>query len=163
MMDKTGTSSNLSAMAGRIKAAVIVLTALSCLPGGLAGQSYAGAVQDANAGRYGQTIELNRLPAKGKTTVVDLYSPLCPPCMRLAPLLEQLAQKRSDLAIKKVNIQRPEVQGKIDWQSPLAQQLGLHAIPHFMIFNAKGGLESQGKEATKQVIVWLQEAGLIGK
>ena len=92
-----------------------------CLLWGLVGQSYAGAVQEANAGRDGQTIDLKKLPVQGKITVVDFFSQYCPPCMQLAPLLEQLAQKRSDLAIKKVNIQRPEVSGKIDWQSPLAQ------------------------------------------
>jgi thiol-disulfide isomerase/thioredoxin len=162
MIDKPGASTYLKAMERR-GVTLIVLVAAICLLLGLAGQSYAGAVQDANAGRYGQTMDLNKLPVRSKITVVDVFSPYCPPCMKLAPLLEQLAQKRSDLAIKKVNIQRPEVSGKIDWQSPLAQQLGLRSVPHFMIFNAKGRLESQGQEATKQVIGWLQEAGLIGK
>jgi thiol-disulfide isomerase/thioredoxin len=127
----------------------------------LAGQLMAGAVEDGNPGRYGQTIDLKSLPVKGKTTVVDCYSPYCPPCMRLAPLLEQLAQKRSDLVIKKVNIQRPEVSGRIDWQAPLAKQLGLRSIPHFMIFDKKGKLASEGQAATKQVLGWLQEAGLL--
>ncbi len=121
----------------------------------------AGAVEDGNPGQYGQTLDLKSLPVKGKTTLVDCYSPYCPPCMRLAPLLEQLAQKRSDLVIKKVNIQRPEVSGHIDWQAPLAKQLELRSIPHFMIFDKKGKLASQGQEASKQVIGWLQEAGLL--
>lgn len=162
MIDKSGVRTYLRAM-GRRSATLIVLVVTICLLLGPVGQSYAGAVQEANAGQGGQTIDLNKLPVRGKITVVDVFSPFCPPCMRLAPLLEQLAQKRSDLVIKKVNIQRPEVSGKIDWQSPLAQQLGLHSIPHFMIFNAKGRLESQGQEAMKQVLGWLQEAGLIRK
>ena len=162
MIDKFGAGTYLRAM-GRRSATLIGLVAAVCLLWGLVGQSYAGAVREANAGNEGQTIDLSKLPVKGKITVVDVFSPFCPPCMQLAPLLEQLAQKRSDLAIKKVNIQRLEVSGKIDWQSPLAQQLGLHSIPHFMIFNAKGKLESQGQEATKHVVSWLQEAGLIGK
>ncbi len=160
MIDKSGARTYLRAMARR-SATLIVVVAAFCLLWGLVGQSYAGAVQEANAGRGGQPIELNKLPVRGKITVVDFFSQYCPPCMRLAPLLEQLAQKRSDLAIKKVNIQRPEVSGKIDWQSPLAQQLELRSIPHFMIFDQKGKLSSQGQEAMKQVIGWLQEAGLI--
>ena len=75
--------------------------------------------------------------------------------------MEKLAQKRSDLAIKKVNIQRPEVSGQIDWQSPVAKQFELRSIPHFMIFDQSGKLSSQGQEARKQVIGWLQEAGLL--
>ena len=160
MIDKSGSRTYLRAMTRR-SATLIVVVAAVCLLWGLVGQSYAGAVQEANAGKGGQPIELNKLPVRGKITVVDFFSQYCPPCMRLAPLLEQLAQKRSDLAIKKVNIQRPEVSGKIDWQSPLAQQLGLQSIPHFMIFNAKGRLEAQGQDAMKQVLSWLQEAGLL--
>lgn len=163
MIDKTGVNAYLRAMKSHINATLIVLLAGFCLLLGLVGQSQAGAVQQANAGRGGQTIELNRLPVRGKVTIVDVFSPYCPPCMRLAPLLEQLAQKRSDLAIKKVNIQRPEVSGKIDWQSPLAKQLDLRSIPHFMIFDPRGKLTAQGQEATRQVIGMLQEAGLIGK
>jgi len=60
-----------------------------------------------------------------------------------------------------VNIQRPEVSGRIDWQSPLAQQFQLHSIPHLMIFNRRGRLETQGPEAMKQVVDWLKEAGLL--
>jgi thiol-disulfide isomerase/thioredoxin len=159
MIDQSGARTYLGAMARR-SATLIGLVAAVCLLWGLVGQSYAGAVQKANAGREGQTIDLNSLPVQGKITVVDFFSQYCPPCMQLAPLLEQLAQKRSDLAIKKMSIQRPEVSGKIDWQSPLAQQLGLHSIPHFMIFNAQGKLESQGQAATKQVLAWLKEAGI---
>ena len=160
MIDQTGARTHLKATARR-SATLIVVVAAVCLLWGLVGQSYAGAVHEANAGRGGQPLELNKLPVKGKITVVDFFSQYCPPCMKLSPLLEQLAQKRSDLAIKKVNIQRPEVSGHIDWQSPLAQQLQLRSIPHFMIFDQQGKLSSEGQEAIKQVIGWLQEAGLL--
>ncbi len=149
-------------LAGRRPVALVALLAGFCLLSGLlAGPVRAGAVQEANAGREGQTLDLQTLPVKGKTTVVDFYSPFCPPCMKLAPLLEQLAQQRSDLVIKKVNIQRPQVQGNIDWQSPLAKQLGLHSIPHLVIFDKQGQTTATGQEAIKQVVAWLQEAGLL--
>lgn len=159
MIDKLVTRAYLRAKAGRTTAAFIIgfIGLLLLLPG----QLMAGAVQDGNPGQAGGTMDLKTLPVKGKTTLVDVYSPYCPPCMRLAPLLEQLAQQRSDLAIKKVNIQRPEVSGKIDWQSPLAKQLSLHSIPHFMIFNQKTKLQFEGKEAFQQVLSWLKEAGLL--
>ena len=161
MMGQIGTRNYLRAKAVQILTTLIVWAAGFCLLGGLIGQSYGGAVQEINAGRGGQPIELKQLPTRGKITVVDFFSPYCPPCMKLAPFLEQLAQKRSDLVIKKVNIQRPEVSGRIDWQSPLAQQFQLHSIPHLMIFNQRGRLETQGPEAMKQVVDWLKEAGLL--
>jgi thiol-disulfide isomerase/thioredoxin len=161
MMSQLGARNYLRAKTGRIPATLIVLGVWFCLLCRLIGQSYGGAVPEVNAGRGGQPIELKQLPTRGKITVVDFFSPYCPPCLRLAPLLEQLAQKRSDLMIKKVNIQRPEVSGRIDWQSPLAQQFQLHSIPHLMIFNQRGELETQGLEAQKQVIKWLKETGLL--
>jgi thiol-disulfide isomerase/thioredoxin len=114
MMAKSQSKATLRANLRRISPALIVFLVGFGLIFGSAGRLQAAAVQAANAGREGQTIDLNTLPAKGKTTVVDVFSPYCPPCMQLAPLLEQLAQKRPDLVIKKVNIQRPEISGKID-------------------------------------------------
>ena len=133
----------------------------SCLLCGLIGQSYGEAVPEFNADRGGQPIELKQLPTLGKITGVDFFSPYCPPCLRLAPLMEQMAQRHSDLMIKKGNIQRPEVSGRIDWQSPLAQQFQRHSIPHLMIFNQQDGLETQGLEAVKQVKDWFKETGLL--
>lgn len=163
MIDKLKTWAYLKVKTRRFAAAVTPIFLGLLLLLAVAGQVMAGSVEDGNPGRAGETIALENLPVKGKTTVVDLYSPYCPPCMRLAPLLEQLAQKRPDLVIKKVNIQRPEISGKIDWQSPLAKQLGLRSVPHFMIFNKKKKMEVQGKEAFQQVVGWLEEAGLLKK
>jgi len=161
MIDKLAGRAYLRTMADRVKWALTCGFLGFFLLLALTGQLLAGAVQDGNSGRSGQTLDLKSLPVKGHTTVVDCYSQYCPPCMRLAPLLEQLAQKRSDLVIKKVDIQRPEISGHIDWQSPLAKQLGLRSIPHFMIFDQKGKLASEGQGAMKQVLGWLQEAGLL--
>ena len=122
--------------------------------------AWAGSVTDANAGHGGETLDLKPLLTKGKTTLIDFYSPFCPPCMRLAPVMEQLAAKRPDLAINKVNINRPEVRG-IDWRSPLAQQYQIRQVPYFMIFSPQGKLVAQGQDAVEQVKRWLREAGLM--
>ena len=122
--------------------------------------AWAGAVADANPGNPGQTLDVKSLLVKGKTTLIDFYSPFCPPCVRLAPIMAQLAEKRPDLAIKKVNINRPGVNG-IDWRSPLAQQYQIRQVPYFMIFNPQGQLVAQGREAVETVGGWLQEAGLM--
>jgi thiol-disulfide isomerase/thioredoxin len=120
----------------------------------------AGTLAEANHGNPGEALDVNSLVVKGKTTLIDFYSPYCPPCVRMAPLLAKLAKKRSDLALKKVNINRPEVNG-IDWRSPLAQQYQLRQVPFFMIFNPQGQLVAQGREAIETVGGWLQEAGLV--
>ena len=136
---------------------LLVLAALLSLE---LGSSGAGAVPEANADNPGQTLDVKSLAVKGKTTVIDFYSPFCPPCVQLAPIMAQLAAKRPDLAIKKVNINRPGVQG-IDWRSPLAQQYQIRQVPYFMIFNPQGELTAQGREAAEPVERWLQDAGLM--
>ena len=122
--------------------------------------AWAGAVADANRSNPGQTLDVNSLVVQGKTTLIDFHSPFCPPCVRLAPIMKQLAAKRPDLVIKKVDINRPEVQG-IDWRSPLAQQYQIRQVPYFMIFNPQGQPVAQGREATETVQRWLKEAGLM--
>jgi thiol-disulfide isomerase/thioredoxin len=121
----------------------------------------AAGLPEANAGRGGETLDLQSLRVQGKTTIIEFFSPFCPPCLRLAPLLAELAQKRPDLAVRKVNINRPGVAG-IDWQSPLAQQFKIRAVPNFMIFSANGK-GTKGQAATKQVMDWLEQAGLFNK
>jgi thiol-disulfide isomerase/thioredoxin len=136
-----------------------VLLALLAL-GLFSSGAWAGALADANSNNPGAALDINSLLVKGKTTVIDFHSPYCPPCVKLAPLMAKLAKKRPDLAIIKVNINRPGVNG-IDWRSPLAQQYQIRQVPFFMIFNPQGQSVAQGREATQTVGGWLQEAGVM--
>jgi thiol-disulfide isomerase/thioredoxin len=133
--------------------ALSLILALALISSG----AWAAAGADVNPG---ETLDIKSLLVKGKTTVIDFYSPFCPPCVRLAPLMAKLAKKRADLAIKKVDINRPGVNG-IDWRSPVAQQYQIRQVPYFMIFNPQGQLVSQGSGATETVGGWLKEAGLM--
>ncbi|NCO41587.1 MAG: hypothetical protein AUJ96_26525 [Armatimonadetes bacterium CG2_30_66_41] len=103
----------------------------------------------------GQEVDLPKLLVKGKTTLVDFYSPFCPPCREIAPKLEALDAKREDLVVVKVDINRPGVQG-IDWGSPAARQFKLSSIPHFTIYDPDGKLQAEGDSAYQQVSEWLQ-------
>jgi thiol-disulfide isomerase/thioredoxin len=118
------------------------------------------AEEPVNHANPGQTVDLKSVMSPGRITLVDFFSKYCPPCMRMSPLLEQLGQKRSDLKVVKLDINRPETKG-IDWQSPLAQQYALRSIPHFKIYDADGKLLKQGDLAFEQVLEWLREAKLI--
>lgn len=126
---------------------VLLLAVASSLPASLA---VAGSVEEANAGQGGEILDLRPLLVPGRVTLIDFYSPYCPPCRVLAPLLEQLAQRRPDLIVKKVNINRPGFQG-IDWKSPLAQQYQLRSVPYFLIFNPQGKLVARGQAAMQQL------------
>jgi thiol-disulfide isomerase/thioredoxin len=122
--------------------------------------AWAGAVADANRDNPGEPLDVKSLLVRGKTTLIDFHSPFCPPCVRLAPIIAKLAAKRPDLAVKKVNINRPDAKG-IDWHSPLAQQYQIRQVPYFMIFSPQGKLLVQGRDATGTVQGWLKEAGMM--
>jgi len=161
MIDKAAARQYVRAMRNRavyLLGVVCLALAFSLAPGAGAG---AAEVQEANPGRGGETLDLQSLRVKGKTTIIEFYSPFCPPCLRLAPLLAGLAEKRRDVVVKKMNINRPAVQG-IDWRSPLAQQYKIRTVPYFVIFSPRGK-GTEGPAASRQVENWLVEAGLMGK
>ena len=131
---------------------IVLLGALLAAPG-------LAAAEAANRAHPGQEADMQTYLRKGVTNIVDFYSEFCPPCRRISPLLEKLGEKRKDLAVVKVDINRPGTQG-IDWGSPLARQYRLESIPHFQIYDGQGKLVQEGDGATRQVMTWLQQAGL---
>lgn len=88
---------------------------------------------------HGQAIQLTDYLVPGKTTVFDFTSQYCGPCQRYTEPLHKLHAARPDIAIVKVDINRPETKG-IDWKSPVAAQFKLHSIPHFKVFGPDGKL-----------------------
>jgi len=87
----------------------------------------------------GETISLADYAVPGMTTVFDFTSEYCPPCRAYDKPLELLHQRKADVAVVKVDINRPGVT-RIDWQSPVARQYGLRSIPHFKVYGPDGKL-----------------------
>jgi thiol-disulfide isomerase/thioredoxin len=125
---------------------VFLIAGLAALPA-LAG------VTEGNSGKTGQTIDVKRFVKPGQTTIIDFYSRSCPPCMKLAPMLDAMAAKRPKTQVVKLNIDRPGAQG-IDFDSPLAKQYNITGIPHMMVFDENGALKAQGREALTMVLEW---------
>jgi thiol-disulfide isomerase/thioredoxin len=101
----------------------------------------------------GQEVNLADYVVPGKTTVFDFYSEYCGPCRTIAPQLEKLHMARADVAVVKVDINRPDAKG-IDWRSPVARQFNLHSIPHFKVYGPDGKLKAEGDEARTMVARW---------
>lgn len=104
----------------------------------------------------GQTIVLADHLVPGKTTIVDFTSKYCGPCQVYNGPLAKLHAARPDLAVIKVDINRPDVK-KIDWTSPVAQQFGLRSIPHFKVYGPDGKLLAEGNEARTMVHKYVDE------
>ncbi|HTL67501.1 MAG TPA: thioredoxin family protein [Lacunisphaera sp.] len=92
----------------------------------------------------GREVDLKDFLVPGKYTIFDFTSEYCPPCRAYADPLLKLHQRRPDVAVVKVDINRPEIHG-IDWQSPVAVEFGLISIPQFKVFGPDGRLVAEDK------------------
>jgi thiol-disulfide isomerase/thioredoxin len=103
----------------------------------------------------GQKVTLADYAVAGKTTIFDFTSQYCPPCRAIAPALHKLHAERADIAVVEVDVNRPGVD-TIDWSSPVAQQYGLHSIPHFKVYGPDGKLKAEGDAAYELVASMLR-------
>jgi thiol-disulfide isomerase/thioredoxin len=93
---------------------------------------------------HGEKVNLADYLVPGKTVIFDFTSKYCGPCRAYDGPLRDLHAKRPDLVVVQVDINRPDVEG-IDWESSVAGQFDLHAIPHFKVYGPAGKLIAEDK------------------
>ena len=69
--------------------------------------------------------------------LLDFWAPWCGPCRMVLPLVEEIAQERSDIKVAKINV---------DENPELAVQFGVMTIPTLMVMD-KGQVLQQAKGA----------------
>jgi thiol-disulfide isomerase/thioredoxin len=112
--------------------------------------------QDINADGAMSSVKPRDYLARGKYTIVEFYSPYCPPCMALKPKVHELAAARKDIAVRAININRAGVEG-IDWDSPIiSENGGFRSVPYFRIYGPDNKLMADGEAAADQVLRALQ-------
>ena len=69
------------------------------------------------------------------TALVDFYADWCGPCRMVSPIVDEIAEERSDITVGKVNV---------DDENALAMKYGVMSIPTLIVFQ-------DGKEKTRIV------------
>ena len=65
-----------------------------------------------------------------KTALVDFYADWCGPCKMVAPIVEEIANERTDITVGKINV---------DESPSLAMKYNVSSIPTLIVF--KDGIE----------------------
>ncbi|MFV0636174.1 thioredoxin [Mitsuokella sp.] len=91
-------------------------------------------------------FESEVLKAEG-TVLIDFWATWCGPCRMLSPIVDEVANERTDVKVGKINV---------DEQPELAQQFGIMSIPTLIVFrNGQKVNESIGlipKEKVEELI-----------
>jgi thiol-disulfide isomerase/thioredoxin len=109
-----------------------------------------------NEDKPGTPARVQRYLAAGKYNIVMYYSPYDGPSMSYAPRMMQLPQVNQNIAVRTVNINRPEIQG-VDLESQIAVDMQLRTLPYFVIFDPRGNMRAKGRAAFEQVNQFMRE------
>ena len=77
--------------------------------------------------------------------LVDFWAPWCGPCRMLSPVVDEIANEKTDIKVDKVNV---------DEQEELAMRFGIMSIPTLIVF--KNG------EAVKKTMGVQPKAAILG-
>ena len=66
----------------------------------------------------------NEIVGSGKTVLIDFYATWCGPCMMVSPIIDSIAEERSDITVGKVDV---------DKSPELAGQFGVYSIPTLVV------------------------------
>lgn len=79
--------------------------------------------------------------------LVDFWASWCGPCRMLSPIVDEVAQERTDIKVGKVNV---------DEQPELAGQFGVMSIPTLLVFkNGKLANQAVGMRPKSAVLALL--------
>lgn len=83
----------------------------------------------------------------GKIVLLDFYADWCGPCRMMAPIVDEIANERSDVTVGKINV---------DDEPELAQAFGIVSIPTLVVMkDGKIANQSAGARPKAQILAML--------
>lgn len=84
-----------------------------------------------------------------KTVLLDFYADWCGPCRMVSPLIDEIANERSDILVAKVNV---------DDEQELAGKFGVFSIPTLVVIkNGKVTKQVTGARPKAQILEMLAD------
>ena len=79
----------------------------------------------------------NEVIRSDKKVLLDFWAPWCGPCRMVVPIVEEIAEERSDIKVGKINV---------DEQPELANEFGVMSIPTLVVME-NGRIINQARGA----------------
>jgi len=116
-------------------------------PGSPKGRGASGKPTQKPLNTPGQDVDFSAYLTQGRISIVYFYADWCPACRKMSPFMDQINAGASDTQVLFMDIGA--------WNTPVARLYGVTFVPYLKIYDKRGNLVAEGKDAR----TWLQQAG----
>ena len=88
----------------------------------------------------------NEVINSNKPVLLDFWSPWCGPCRRVLPIVEEIAEERSDIKVGKIDVNE---------EMELANQFGIMSVPALLVLKNGEIISKSVGAKSKEAILYM--------